>query len=840
MPVGLPSNYSTFRRIANSFHQPQTLMDTGQGFFIHLIRKVPLVEFLLRTGCVRMLLDIPSMTKQSLSTPPPLQGLSSEQVVELRKKYGFNTITETKPNRWLAFLKKFWAPVPWMLEITLVIELYLGKYVETVVICGLLVFNALLSFLQEGRANNALALLRQKLSIKTRTRRDGHWKLIPAEELVPGDSIHLRMGDLIPADVNLMEGSIQIDQSTITGESLPVDAVPGQEAYAGTVILRGESTGLVTRIGASTRFGKTAELVKEAKTVSHLGDFIFTIVKYLLIADAFLVVLVISLAYYLHVSWLQILPFALIILIASVPVALPATFTLATALGSVNLANKGVLVTRLSAIEEAAAMTTLACDKTGTITNNQLTLSAVVACAPFREADVVRLGAQASRSATQDPLDLAIIRGATDRNIAYIGKRVQFTPFDPASKRSEVLIELEDGEKIRVIKGAPQTVISLSTGPDVKSEISKLAGWGNRVLAVASGEEGRPLQLVGLLGLQDTPRPDSKTLIQKIDRLGIRVIMVTGDESLTAKAIAKQVGIKGDPCPAEVLHTNRIQDGLDCNILAGVFPEDKLHLVQALQKSDQVVGMTGDGVNDAPALKQAEVGIAVANAADVAKAAASIVLTTPGLENILSAVEISRKIHQRMLTYTLNKIIKTFQIVLFLSLGFIITHEFVVTPLLVLLLLFANDFVTMSLATDNVSFSPSPTQWKVLPMMGAASLLAIPILGLSFGFLFVANQVLHLPVGQMQTLMFIMLVFTGQGNVYLVRDRNHLWEVAPSRWMLLGTISDVIIVSFLAARGILMDAIPLPMILVSLLAVALFVPCLDWLKVYVFKRTGIS
>jgi H+-transporting ATPase len=740
----------------------------------------------------------------------------------------------------LGLLKKFWAPVPWMLEVTILLELYLGKNVESIVIGTLLVFNAILSFSQESRARNALALLRQKLTVQTRTRRDGRWQLVPARELVPGDVIHLRIGDLVPADVILAEGAIEMDQSTLTGESAPVEAGPGRTAYAGAVIKRGEATGEITDTGAHTRFGRTAELVREAKTASHLEEIIFSIVKYLVFADAILVAMVVAYAFYARIAWHQILPFAIIILVASVPVALPATFTLATALGAADLARQGVLVARLSAIEEAAAMSILASDKTGTITENRLTLNAVHVYPPYREVELIGWGALVSRAATQDPLDLAILQAARERKIDLPGERLSFTPFEPATKRSEALARLGDGRKVQIMKGAPQTVAALAGGQPVEKDVSELAAKGNRVLAVAAGPEGGPLHLMGLLGLQDAPRPDSGSLIRKLNDLGVRVVMVTGDEALTAKSIAVQVGISGDPCPAETLSDVSSFQAMDCNIFAGVYPEDKFHLVQGLQKSGLVVGMTGDGVNDAPALKQAEVGIAVANATDVAKVAASLVLTTPGLGNILAAVETSRRIYQRMLTYTLNKIIKTFQIALFLSLGFIFARVFVVTPLLIILLLFANDFVTMSISTDNVSYSRKPDRWNVLSLVSAAFALALPVLLLSFSFLYVATSILYLPIGQLQTLMFVMLVFTGQANVYLVRERQHFWKSAPSRWMVFGTSMDVIAVTILATQGLLMAAIPFSFVALSLLAVSLFVPCADWLKIYILKFTHIA
>jgi H+-transporting ATPase len=765
-----------------------------------------------------------------------LQGLSTQEAQQRLQQYGPNAVVEEKQHPIHIFLSKFWAPVPWMLEITVLLELYLSNDVEAVVIGLLLVFNAILSFVQENRAQGALALLRQQLTVQTRVLRDGHWQFVPAQNLVPGDIIHLRMGDLVPADVRLAEGQIQMDQSALTGESLPVEGGIGHQAFAGAVVKRGEASGEVTATGAHTNFGKTAELVRTAKTASHLEEIIFSIVKYLIIADVGLVIVVVLYALLSHIAGSTILPFALILLVASVPVALPATFTLATALGAAELARNGVLVTRLSAIEEAAAMSVLASDKTGTLTENRLTLGEVHAYAPHSDEDVLVWGVLASEEATQDPLDIAILTAARGKELKITDTILHFTPFDPASKRSEALVRQPDGSTLQVVKGAPLTIAALTgAGAEVEEDVAGLAAQGYRVLAVAAGLQGEPLQLAGLLALQDAPRADSQALVKKLNDLGVRVMMVTGDDPLTAQAVAGQVGITGSTCASESLHGQITAETLQCNIFAGVFPEDKFHLVEALQSAEDIVGMTGDGVNDAPALKQAEVGIAVASATDVAKAAASLVLTTPGLSNILGAVETSRRIYQRMLTYTLNKIIKTFQIALFLSLGFVFAGEFVVTPLLIVLLLFANDFVTMSIATDNVSYSSKPDRWHIRVLMEVAFILAIPALLLSFGFFYAADNLLHLSLSQMQTLMFVMLVFTGQVNVYLVRERHHFWKSIPSRWMLIGTVADIITVIILATQGFLMTPISFALVALTLIVTLLYLPLVDMLKIFVFE-----
>ena len=643
------------------------------------------------------------------------QGLTREEAESRLRQYGPNAVREAKPHLFLAIAKKFWAPVPWMLEVTIVLELMLGKRPEAIIIGFLLVFNAGLGFVQENRAQNALALLRQRLPVKARVLREGQWQLIPAEDLVPGDFIHVRMGDVMPADVRLADGHIQVDQSTLTGESLPLEAGSGQATFAGSVVIRGEASGEVTATGARTYFGKTAELVRSATTVSHLQAIIFTIVKYLVMLDGALVLILFFYSRLAHLPIMEMLPFALMLLVASVPVALPATFTLATALGSMELAGSGVLVTRLSAIEEAAAMEVLCSDKTGTITQNRLAVVGLQPYAPYGENDLLRFAMLASDAASQDPIDLAILAAAGSHHIDPAGwQTIELIPFEPATKLSEAILS-KGSQRSRAIKGAPEAVAKRVKGvPNYSLDMDRLAAQGYRVLAVAAGPDDdssdhdlseSDLGFVGLLALEDPPRDDSKTLIRSLHDLGVRVIMITGDGLATARAVATRVGIGDRAVEPKDLEKEAAAEVLQSDVFAGVYPEDKFHIVQALQRAGMVTGMTGDGVNDAPALKQAEVGIAVANATDVAKAAASLVLTNPGLTDIVAAVKTSRRIYQRMLTYTLNKIIKTIEIALLLSVGVMLTGSFVITPLLIVLLLFTNDFVTMSIATDTVSYS---------------------------------------------------------------------------------------------------------------------------------------
>ena len=712
-----------------------------------------------------------------------------------------------------------------MLELTLAFEAILGKLAEALIILVLLSFNALLSFSEQNRASKALEQLKERLRIDARVMRDNTWQTIPASNLVPGDLVHVRGGDIVPADISLSDGEVEIDQSTLTGESTPVERGRQDLIYSASVVRRGEATGTVKATGAASYFGKTAELVRTAGAKSHLEALVFSIVRYLVAMDVLLVVAIIAYARLNSLPLAEVLPFALILLVASVPVALPATFTLATALASLGLAQRGVLVTRLGAIEEAAAMSVICSDKTGTLTQNRLTLTAVQPWPGHSEDELLQMAAVASDAATQDPIDIAILTAANDHAITQ-ESRVDFIAFDPSSKRSEAHF-IRGSTTWHTLKGAPQVVAAISFCQDSQEATERLAASGARVIGVAAGPKGSETFL-GLIALSDPIRPGAPEVLGKLLDLGIQVRMVTGDTAATAASVAKALGLAGAVCTERPLDPG-------CAIYAGVFPEDKFELVKTLQDSGHVVGMTGDGVNDAPALKQAEVGIAVQAATDVAKAAASLVLTTPGLGGVIDAVITGRSVYQRMLTYTINKIVKTFQVALFLSLGLLFLHTFVISPLLVLLLLFANDFVTMSLATDNVHPSAGPDRWNVGTLVISSAVIAMAWLVYIFAVR-IFGQWWAMNQGTLQATAFVGLVYSGLANVLLVRSRGHMFSSRPGRALLLAGTVDVVTVTVMAHFGIFMTALPWQFLGYILAGTAIYVGILDQIKVPLLRH----
>lgn len=769
-----------------------------------------------------------------MNNPP---GLTTAEAQARLKQHGPNAVVEEKAHPLRQFLKRFWSPIPWLLEATIIIQLFLGEHIEAAVIAGVLVLNAGLSLLQESRAQKALALLRRQLQVTARVRRDGEWTTVPAEALVPGDVIHLRQGGIVPADVKLTDGSLLVDQSALTGESAAVLVASGKTAFSGALVRGGEATGEVTATGARTFFGKTAELVRTAGSANRQEHEIVGVVKNLFVINAALAVVVVGYAHHAGMSLEFVLPLLLTILLASIPVALPATFTFAAALGSLELSRRGVLITRLSALHDIASMTVLCTDKTGTLTRNEATVETLWAAPGFSATDVLRAAAQASDPAGQDPVDGAIVKAARERGwSAGEAERIAFTPFDPTTKRAEAVYREATGSR-RYVKGAPAVVAQMAGVAETlwKPQAEAMSARGQRVLAVAAGDESA-VDLVGLVGLEDAVREDSKAVVSAIQNAGVRVVMVTGDNALTARHVAELVGISGGLCSPEKLHGDLRDDTLDCGVFAGVFPEDKYRLVRGFQRRGAVVGMSGDGVNDAPALRQAEAGVAVANATDVAKAAAAMVLLRPGLGDVLPAIQTSRRVFQRIITYTLAMLTKKIEMMALLVVGFLLTGHKPLTPLLMVLILFLNDFLTMSLSTDRMGFASQPNRWNTRAILLAASVLAAGKLGFSLGVFIYGNYVLHLEPALLQALTFATLIFSSQAGIYLLRERGHFWQSCPSGFLMASSALGLGVTVFLALRGLFMPALPPGLLLAVFGAGLVYFGALDWPKVWLFAK----
>jgi H+-transporting ATPase len=725
-----------------------------------------------------------------------------------------------------------------MLEAAILLELVLGKYVEAAIIAGLLIFNAALGFFQESRAQATLAALKSRLALNASVRRDGAWKTIPAAELVPGDVVKLSLGGVVAADAKLTRGEVLLDQSMLTGESIPIEAGPGIQTFAGALVRRGEAVAEVTATGTHTKFGRTAELVRTAHVVGSQQKAVLHVVRNLAAFNGTVIVLLVAYAHFLKMPPAEIVPLVLTAILASIPVALPATFTLASAFGARALAKVGVLPTRLSAVDEAGTTDVLCADKTGTLTQNALTVTSVCPMPGFDEAHVLALAALASSDGGQDPVDSAIRAAAATKPASDAPKLLQFLPFDPARKMSEATVADPGGGTQRVVKGAFTAVIGLTqASPTATATSQELEGKGFRVLAVAAGPS-TAMKLTGLIALSDPPRSDSAALISELHELGVLTVMVTGDAAATAAIVAHAVGLEGPICPPGPIPASVHPE--EFAVFAGVLPEDKYSLVKAFQQGGHIVGMCGDGANDAPALRQAQIGIAVSTATDVAKSAAGMVLTEPGLAGIVAAVKEGRTAFQRILTYTLNSITKKVVQVLFLAVGLVMTGHAILTPLLMVLIMITGDFLGMSLTTDNVRPSPKPNAWDIGKLTVAGIVMGIGELLFCAAILAVGHYRLGFDIGALRTLAFIVIVFGNQATTYTNRERRHMWSSRPSFWVVASSIGDLLTASTLAIAGVAMTPLPVVVVTGTLVAAALFALILDLVKIPIFARLGVA
>jgi H+-transporting ATPase len=742
-------------------------------------------------------------------------GLSSVDAQERLRQYGFNEVPEKKTNQVYQFAKKFWGLSAWMLEIIIVLSLFLQRYADVYIVTGLLVLNAMLSFVEERRAAGAVEILKEKLHVSARVLRDEVWKVIPARELVPSDVVRIRSGDFVPADVKLVEGNLEVDQSALTGESMTVEKKSGDMLYSGSIVKNGESNAIVTSTGVKTFFGRTTQLIQIAKPKLHIEAVISNVVKWLIIIVSALILLAVGFSLIRGISILDVLPIILVVLLSAIPVALPAMFTVTMALGSKELAKKGVIVTRLSAAEDAATMDVLCADKTGTITMNKLTVAKIIPQKEFTEQEVIFAAFFASQEANQDPIDMAFINLAKQQNLRPPAfSRRSFVPIDPKTRKTEAIVQISN-EEFRVMKGAVKVVAaacgySKEEAKSLEAQMQEYAAKGYRTLAIAKGEIKGELRLVGLAALQDVPRPDSKELIHKLRELGITVKMLTGDALPIAKEISRDVELGENVMRTADLKDCIKEDAIEAqeaaertDVFAEVYPEDKYAIVKSLQVRKHVLGMTGDGVNDVPALRQAEVGIAVSNATDVAKGAASVVLVNEGLTSIVDLVLNGRVIYERIKSWIVSKIVRTLQVSAFTVLSFVLTGSYVVSAFAIIVYFFLTDFVKVALSTDRFTPSPKPDTWDLKGAVKAATVLGLLVVLESFGLLYLVLNYFHVTVDNplIFTLTFEILFYSAIFLIFNVRERGHFWDSMPSRTLFYSAILSLAVATVIASFG---------------------------------------
>ena len=771
--------------------------------------------------------ETPKVTEMSLKDLPVAElmkrletsddGLTGEEVKRRLEEYGYNEIQEKKQSPILKFLSYFWGPIPVMIMIAAILSGVLRHWPDVGVILVLLLLNAVVGFREEYQADSAIAALKKQLALKARVRRDGEWAGIPARELVPGDLVRLRIGEIIPADARLLEGDpVQVDQSALTGESLPVEHKSGDAVFSGSVLKQGEIEALVYATGKNTYYGKTAELVESAVTRSHLQRAVIKIADYLLVIAAVLAIMIIGVAISRHDKLLEVAQFVLVLTIAAVPVAMPAVLSVTMALGAKILAAKQAIVTKLTAVEEIAGIDVLCSDKTGTLTKSELTPAEPFILEGFKPEDIILFGALASRAEDEDPIDLAVISGIKDKNLLGSYQVIHFQPFDPVHKRTEATVKGSDGRDFKVSKGAPQVILALDPGSaEIESRVNEavndFASRGFRSLGVARTTEKGTWQFIGVIPLFDPLREDSKSTIDTARDMGLKVKMVTGDQVAIAKEIGRRLELGTNIINASIFdETKQHQGGQLADAIeqadgfAQVFPEHKYHIVDVLQQRGHIVGMTGDGVNDAPALKKADAGIAVSGATDAARAAASIVLLTPGLSVIIDAIKESRKIFHRMTNYAIYRIAETIRALLFLTLAILVFNMYPVTAIMIVLLAVLNDGAILSIAYDNVRYSNQPERWDMRSVLGVATTLGVFGVVASFGLLYLGENVFHLSLDKIQTLMYLKLSVAGHLTVFVARTRGPFWSIKPSRVLLFAVIGTQIVATLIAVYGFLM------------------------------------
>ncbi len=766
----------------------------------------------------------PAEALQSLGVDPA-KGLSSAEARSRLAHYGPNALEEKETSQLAVFLGFFWGPIPWMIEAAALMAAIVRDWGDFTIILALLFFNAGLGFWEEHSASNALAALKGSLALKAKALRDGVWSEIAARDLVPGDIVRIRLGDVVPADALLVRGDyLSIDQAALTGESLPVTKKEGSAAYSGSIVKKGEMIGVITATGGNTFFGRTAKLVQSAGATSHFQAAVMKVGDFLIVSAAALAVILVGVQLARGADLLRLATFVLILLVASVPVAMPAVLSVTMALGAKRLADQKAIVSRLESIEEMAGMGILCSDKTGTLTQNKLTLGEVQTWGGADAHGVILAGALASKAEDQDPIDLAVLAGLEDKSTLRAYTQTAYVPFDPVTKRTEATVRDAQGREFHVSKGAPRVMFDLATlagGEREKAQqvVDNLAAKGLRTLGVARADQPGVWSLLGILPIYDPPRPDSKETIARAEGYGIQIKMVTGDDAAIAAEIAGDLGLgrniqpaseffQGDAAKGQIASdvAERIEraDGF-----AGVFPEHKYAIVKALQERGHIVGMTGDGVNDAPALKQADIGVAVSGATDAARAAAALILTAPGLATIILGIEEARRIFERMMSYTLYRIAMTMDIMVFIVLATIFYGFFPLTAIMIIALALLDDLPIMTIAFDNATVAPQPVRWQMDRVLTVSVVLGALAVIQSFGLLYVGKTVLGLDQPHLQTMMFLQLVVGGHLMLFLTRSSGAFWRPPfPNARLFWAIVATQVFAALMAAYGWLVPALP--------------------------------
>jgi H+-transporting ATPase len=741
-------------------------------------------------------------------------GLSQAEATKRLTQYGPNEIAEKKASELLKFLSYFWGPIPWMIEVAVILSGIVRHWPDFFIILVLLVANAMVGFWEERQAGNAIEALKAKLAIKARVKRDGKWMTPAARDLVPGDVIRLRLGDIVPADARLLDGDeISVDQSALTGESLPASRVSGDAVFSGSIIRRGEIGALVYATGGKTYFGKTADLVQSAHTTSHFQKAVLRIGNYLIVLAVVLVAVIIGFGVYRGDPILTTLQFALVLTVAAIPVAMPTVLSVTMAVGARLLAKQQAIVSKLVAIEELAGVDVLCADKTGTLTQNKLTLGDPFSVAGVTPAQVILNAALASRAENDDTIDLAVLGGLKDTDALHTYAVQHFQPFDPVHKRTEATVKAADGTVFKVTKGAPQVILDLVTNTDaVKSAADKavndFAARGFRALGVARADGDGSWSLLGVLPLFDPPRDDAAATVATARQMGVKLKMVTGDALAIARETAKTLGMGANILDGAALGDSKraetdavVQSIESADGFAQVFPEHKYHIVDVLQQRGHIVGMTGDGVNDAPALKKADCGIAVSGATDAARAAADIVLMTPGLSVIIEAIKESRKIFQRMNSYAIYRIAETLRVLLFMTLAIIVFNFYPLTAVMIVMLALLNDGAILSIAYDNVLYRNQPEAWDMRLVLGVATVLGVVGPIAAFGLFYLGDRVFHLDHPHLQTMMYLMLSVAGHLTIFQTRTRGPFWSTRPAPILMLAVLGTQALATLIAVYG---------------------------------------